>query len=701
MRRLAYTSISAQPPTARPRPGQQRCRGDGVGVVNEGNSTRLEKHLRCTDAERYTENRLACLGLLPGDAERNNREVVSRSVPAWERAMERWYKGNIHMHSLWSDGRAFPEQAVDWYKDRGYHFVSLTEHELLQNRKDKWINAGIDAPPELFDRYAERYGPEWVEKEQDGEGTRFRLKTFDEFAEKLSVHGEFLIIPGYEVNLAAEERQVHCNLLNLESVIDARSYLRGGTVACAIRRAWGALEQHGGETGRATMFSVNHPSWEYFNVSPKDLINTPEIRFFELVNGWPIHPPHPAFGSNEKFWDVVNAFRLAEGWLPLYGLAGDDRHRYDADSSGLRFTMVRAPSLTAENLLRAMRRGDFYVSTGVVLEEIALDPESYALSVKVRAEPGVSYMIRFNGAKKDFDRATTLIEDPARGAKPAREITVYSDDIGKELLRVEGAEASYSLADDDLYVRVTVVSDKEWRSGDATGFLPSREAAWSQPYSIPAAVRQWRNHMAAMPPPLAVPLLEEKIGDDAWPDDSFWARAGAFELRPGKGESATGTGRMAIADGRLWLRLLLDSPGVGARPKPEAPERDPPVWTHPDAVEFFLQPRDGGDHLHLAWDPHAFVFGHMNMGSPDRWRPDWRLWAERGADSWESRVAIPLAGLARLRPESPAAGVEWRFNVIQMPGAPGRSRAAYAPTYALHHDARYFGRLRICEKINR
>jgi len=32
----------------------------------------------------------------------------------------RWYKGMLHSHSYWSDGRAFPEQAVACYKALGY-----------------------------------------------------------------------------------------------------------------------------------------------------------------------------------------------------------------------------------------------------------------------------------------------------------------------------------------------------------------------------------------------------------------------------------------------------------------------------------------------------------------------------------------------------------------------------------------------------
>jgi len=32
----------------------------------------------------------------------------------------RWYRGNTHTHTLWSDGDAAPEVVADWYVSRGY-----------------------------------------------------------------------------------------------------------------------------------------------------------------------------------------------------------------------------------------------------------------------------------------------------------------------------------------------------------------------------------------------------------------------------------------------------------------------------------------------------------------------------------------------------------------------------------------------------
>ncbi|MBQ3823434.1 MAG: twin-arginine translocation signal domain-containing protein, partial [Thermoguttaceae bacterium] len=44
----------------------------------------------------------------------------------------RWYKGNLHMHNQWSDGLPLPEQAVAWYKDRGWDFICPSDHNCFQ-----------------------------------------------------------------------------------------------------------------------------------------------------------------------------------------------------------------------------------------------------------------------------------------------------------------------------------------------------------------------------------------------------------------------------------------------------------------------------------------------------------------------------------------------------------------------------------------
>ena len=43
--------------------------------------------------------------------------VLSSSAPP-EPVESKWYKGNTHTHTLWSDGDSTPEAEADWYKPK-------------------------------------------------------------------------------------------------------------------------------------------------------------------------------------------------------------------------------------------------------------------------------------------------------------------------------------------------------------------------------------------------------------------------------------------------------------------------------------------------------------------------------------------------------------------------------------------------------
>ena len=47
--------------------------------------------------------------------------------PATAHAEPRWLKGNLHTHSLRSDGNDYPEMIVDWYARHGYQFLALSD----------------------------------------------------------------------------------------------------------------------------------------------------------------------------------------------------------------------------------------------------------------------------------------------------------------------------------------------------------------------------------------------------------------------------------------------------------------------------------------------------------------------------------------------------------------------------------------------
>src|ERR1044071_4135108 len=53
------------------------------------------------------------------------------------KAQPHWWKGNLHTHTLWSDGDDYPEMVVEWYKTNGYHFLVLSDHNITQEG-EKW-----------------------------------------------------------------------------------------------------------------------------------------------------------------------------------------------------------------------------------------------------------------------------------------------------------------------------------------------------------------------------------------------------------------------------------------------------------------------------------------------------------------------------------------------------------------------------------
>jgi hypothetical protein len=45
----------------------------------------------------------------------------------------KWYRGNTHAHTTNSDGNASPEAVARWYREHGYAFVVITDHEHVTN----------------------------------------------------------------------------------------------------------------------------------------------------------------------------------------------------------------------------------------------------------------------------------------------------------------------------------------------------------------------------------------------------------------------------------------------------------------------------------------------------------------------------------------------------------------------------------------
>lgn len=347
-----------------------------------------------------------------------------------------WWKGNLHTHTLWSDGDHFPEIVAQWYLENGYQFLALSDHNVL-SRGEKWMNPDTNhylqrsGGMESVELYLERFGDDWVdvrtvdkdlrermkslprnrrpvEDEMEIGDTLIRLKPLSEFRSLFEMPNRFLLIEAEEITAG---HAVHVNATNLVEEIQP---VTGETVEETIRRNVEAVHQQSRETGQAILPHLNHPNFQWA-VTAEDMAPVDDLLFFEVYNG---HRGVRNFGDEirvdlDRMWDIVLTKRLAELDLGiLYGLATDDTHHYEGSSSevaraGRGWVMVRSQFLTPEHLIEALTNGDFYSSSGVTLESIETTDDRISLAIK-QAE-GVTYTTQFIGTREGYDPTSEAV----------------------------------------------------------------------------------------------------------------------------------------------------------------------------------------------------------------------------------------------------------------------------------------------------
>jgi hypothetical protein len=384
----------------------------------------------------------------------------------------RWFKGNLHTHTFWSDGDDFPEMVADRYRKAGYSFLALTEHNVLAEGQ-KWAQiTDKSTRPEALKKYLARFGPTWVEQRMTKGELEVRLKPLAEFRSLLEEAGRFLLIPAEEITDKHQKKPIHMNAINIR---DPLKPVGGESVAETIRANHRAVAEQAKKGGRRILTFLNHPNFGW-GVTADDMLAADELRFFEVYNGHPgVKNDGDATRPNtERIWDIQLAVRLGKRRQGVfYGLATDDSHNYHklavGQSNPFRgWVMVQAPHLTAEAVVGALEEGRFYSSSGVELEELTATKEE--LRLKVKATPGVKYRTQFIATMKD----ASLESKPGEKDAPR----VYGEDVGKVVAEAEGPEASYKLTGKEWYVRARVVSTRPhpnpFKKGDV-------EMAWTQP----------------------------------------------------------------------------------------------------------------------------------------------------------------------------------------------------------------------------
>ncbi len=403
--------------------------------------------------------------------------IVSSAGCAEADAEARWWKGNLHTHTAWSDGGDCPEMVVEWYKKHGYHFLALSDHNILLQGQ-KWIHI-TDKPggQEALNMYLERFGDKWVRQRTVEDKVQVRLKPLNEFRCFFEEPRRFLLIQSEEIT----DDKAHVNGINLLEVIPPQG---GDTTVQVLENNVNAVLAQRRKTGRTMFAQINHPNFRW-DLKAEDIMQVEHAMFFEVRNCCTVRSHGDEYhAGTERMWDIILTKRLAELNLPvIYGTAADDAHHYHQwgpkyANPGRGWVMVRACHLTPESIIEAMEAGDFYASTGVVLKDIRFDGKE--LTVIIKPERAVAYTTQFIGTLKGYDTASRPVLDP--NGIEIQTTRIYSDDVGKVLAEATGTIARYTLTGDEIYVRAKVISTRAMDNPSVAGDL---QAAWVQPVVPP------------------------------------------------------------------------------------------------------------------------------------------------------------------------------------------------------------------------
>ncbi len=321
------------------------------------------------------------------------------------RQRARWFKGNTHAHTNYSDGNVPPLEAIRWYYDHGYDFLVITDHNILTLFTDFMVGR---------------------EKER-----RMLVIPGEEISSgspgipPIHVNGIGLkkVIPG---NIGAlTEEEISSLAISLEekgfSQEKINESLRFQRCLALLQSAVDAVWKQGG------LPIINHPNFG-FAFDDRMMKEVKNGKFFELYNGHPdvYNDGDATHKSTEKIWEAL----LDSGQL-IYGVAADDAHNYSSPvgaTPGKGWIWVRAKELSTQAIIEAMEKGDFYASTGVTLHSLSLS--SRYVGVKVKPEEGESYRIRFIGRE------------------------------GKVLKETQGWQAYYYPKKEDGYIRIKITDSK-------------------------------------------------------------------------------------------------------------------------------------------------------------------------------------------------------------------------------------------------
>ena len=257
---------------------------------------------------------------------------------------QHWFKGNLHTHTTESDGDADPAWVANWFKEHGYDFLVLSDHN------HRTI----------------------LDQEIDG----------------------LLMVPGEEVTAQTKmgETPIHINGIGVSRVVEPT---HGDDIVSTIQANVNSIREAGG------IAQLNHPNYRWA-FDHTHITQVHGASLIEVHNAHPIVNTHGAPGkpSGEEIWDRV----LSSGRV-LFGTATDDSHNYHdwlpgLSNPGRGWVMVAAKELSVDAIVEALVTGEFYFSTGVTLGSNTTTKTE--ISLQIQEERDFIYKTIFSGQHGDI-----------------------------------------------------------------------------------------------------------------------------------------------------------------------------------------------------------------------------------------------------------------------------------------------------------
>lgn len=221
----------------------------------------------------------------------------------------RFYRGNLHGHSTNSDGDWSPAEYCRMYRQNGYDFVALTDHCM------------------------ERYG--------------YAISDTRHFRSD-----DFTTLIGAELHPGRIQSGTFWHLLAVGLPLDFETHREGDTGASVARRAMEA----------GAFVAVPHPNW--FALTVEDFETLEVAHAVECYNG--VSDGDSDRGYSWHFIDML----LHRGHR-VGAIATDDTHSRPEVNDFMRgWVQVKAAELKPAALLKALKAGHYYSSTGAQLHNV-------------------------------------------------------------------------------------------------------------------------------------------------------------------------------------------------------------------------------------------------------------------------------------------------------------------------------------------